>query len=76
MMYKVVCAFNDITDSNLLYKVGDVYPREGAHPTNERIAELLSDANMQHKPLIVKSDNEDEQPTPPKRKRGKRNENN
>ena len=76
MMYKVVCAFNDITDSNFLYKVGDVYPRTGTHPTDTRIAELLSDANMQHKPLIVKSDNEDEQPTPPKRKRGKRNENN
>jgi hypothetical protein len=76
MMYKVICAFNDRTDSNLLYKVGDVYPRAGTHPTDERIAELLSDANMQHKPLIVKSNSEDEQPTPPKRKRGKRNENN
>jgi len=76
MMYKVICAFNDITDSNLLYKVGDVYPRAGTHPTDERIAELLSDANMQRKPLIVESNIEDEQPTPPKRKRGKRNENN
>jgi hypothetical protein len=75
MKYVVINAFNDISDSNLLYKVGDVYPREGTHPTDERISELLSDANMQHKPLIVESGNE-EKPTPPKRKRGKKNENN
>lgn len=82
MEYRVICAFNDITDSNFLYKVGDVYPRQGTHPTDNRISELLSDANMQHKPLIsatdqniIKGDNREEQTTPPKRKRGKKNEN-
>lgn len=73
MQYRVISAFNDISDNNFLYKVGDVYPRAGTHPTDRRISELLSDANMQRKPLIAKS--EDEQPTPPKRKRGKKNEN-
>lgn len=81
MKYKVISAFNDITDSNFLYKVGDVYPKQGTHPTDTRIKELLSDANMQHKPLIVTVDDsvvdsdEKIKETPPKRKRGKKNEN-
>lgn len=44
----------DIPREFWLYKVGDVYPRDGANPPSEqRIAELASDTNKQGTPLIA-----------------------
>ena len=70
MKYRVICAFNDLLDSGRLYKLDSVYPREGYTPSEQRITELLGSDNKQGKPLIavvVESE--------PKKKRGKRNEN-
>lgn len=52
MTYKVIKFFTDLQDKNHAYNVGDVYPREGLAPTNERIAELSSSRNRQRTPLI------------------------
>lgn len=51
-MYTVIRYFEDLTDNNFPYNVGDTYPREGLAPTEERIKELASDYNKQHTPLI------------------------
>ena len=53
-MYKVIERFMDLQDDNYIYEVGDAYPREGADPTLERIAELASDKNRLGVPLIEK----------------------
>ena len=42
MKYKVVRDFLDKTDNNYLYKVGDVYPRDGVKVTKTRTKELLT----------------------------------
>ena len=52
MDYKVVVAFADLRDSNHIYNVGDIYPREGYKASIERCEELASSANLQGKPLI------------------------
>lgn len=51
-MCKVIKKFTDLQDSNYVYNVGDVYPREGYTPSEKRIAELASDKNRQGVPLI------------------------
>ena len=53
-MYKVIKSFIDLKDERYLYKVGDVYPRKGYEPTEERIEELSSDKNKQGVELIKK----------------------
>lgn len=52
MEYRVIKKFTDLQDGNHVYNVGDVYPREGYTPSEERIAELASDKNKQGVPLI------------------------
>lgn len=49
---QVIKKFTDLQDNNHVYNVGDVYPREGYTPSEERIAELASDKNKQGTPLI------------------------
>lgn len=59
-MYKVIKAFKDLTDvletkdgsEYYGYQIGDTYPRQGYTPSAERIAELASDKNKMHTPLI------------------------
>ena len=51
-MYKVLTEFADLQDGNHIYRVGDVYPREGYTPKDERIDELSTGKNLLHKPLI------------------------
>lgn len=51
-MCKVIKKFTDLQDGNHVYNVGDVYPREGYTPSEERITELASDKNKQGTPLI------------------------
>ena len=78
-MYRVISAFNDLLDSNHLYKVGDEYPREGCSATDARIKELASSENKQRKPLIeavdVESVTETTAAKPSRKRRGKKNEN-
>lgn len=77
-MYRVISAFNDLFDGGFLYRVGDEYPRAGYSTTDQRINELLSDKNKQHKPLIeaVDVDGKTEAARPARKKRGKKNEDN
>lgn len=52
-MYKVIKYFIDLQDKNHEYHEGDVFPREGLEVTEQRIAELASDKNRRHEPLIA-----------------------
>lgn len=70
--YRVISAFNDLLDNGFLYTSGSAYPREGAHPTEGRIAELASSKNKRGKPLIEEV--LIERAEPPKKKRGRKNE--
>ena len=58
MGYKVIHYFEDMQDRNHPYNEGDIFPRDGYSVSEERIKELLSDRNRQHKPLIVFAENE------------------
>lgn len=53
-MYRVICAFADITDNNHVYSVGDEFPRDGAVVSDARLKELSTTANRIGKPLIDK----------------------
>lgn len=66
-MYKVIKFFTDLQDNNFPYYEGDVYPRKGAEPTAERIAELSGKDNKQGAPLIKKVEK-----APDKKKTGKK----
>lgn len=52
-MYKVIKAFADLEDGRHKYSVGDVYPRTGIYPSEDRISFLSSDRNLLHKPVIA-----------------------
>lgn len=52
MSYTVVRHFTDLLDNNHKYVEGDVYPRKGYTPSEERIAELSSENNKQKTVLI------------------------
>lgn len=51
-MYRVICAFFDLTDNDFAYKSGDVFPRCGLIVSDERIKELSGRGNRLHRPLI------------------------
>ena len=53
-MYKVILRFADLQDSSHVYEVGDVYPREGVKPSEDRISELSGASNKIGAPLIKK----------------------
>jgi hypothetical protein len=50
--YKVIHSFKDLQDNEHIYKVGDIYPRQGVHADKERINELKTAKNKIGKPLI------------------------
>lgn len=57
MTYRVIEGFYDLQDQDgkgncHLYDKGDIYPREGTQPTEERIAELSGKDNKRSQPLI------------------------
>lgn len=52
-MYKVLRDFADAQDNNHRYYAGDVYPRSGYTPSNERLTYLSSANNPLHAPIIV-----------------------
>ena len=45
-MYRTIVYFEDLQDGSHPYNVGDVYPREGFTPSDERIKELATDKNI------------------------------
>ena len=52
MKYKVIKFFMDGQDHNYSYIPGNIYPREGLTPSDERIAELASKNNRLGEILI------------------------
>lgn len=58
--HEVIHRFKDLQDNNHIYKVGDIYPREGLEPTKKRIKELSTDKNKIGKVLIRKKEEEAE----------------
>ena len=67
-MYKVIKSFTDLQDNNYAYSGGDTFPHNGVEVSAERIAELASDKNRRHIPLI------EEIAEKPKRTRKKKDE--
>ena len=67
-MYKVIKKFRDMQDGLHAYSVGDTFPHNGVEVSAERIAELASDKNRRHIPLI------EEIAEKPKRTRKKKDE--
>lgn len=54
MAYKVIKEFADLQDKEHVYRKGDVFPRDGADASEERIEELASHSNKIGVPLIEK----------------------
>ena len=52
MKYRVLEYFTDMQDKNREYKAGNVYPRRGYTPANDRILELATDNNIRRHPVI------------------------
>lgn len=51
-MYKVVKKFRDVVDSDYIYEIDSIYPRDGYEPSDERIEELLAeDGDHRSEPL-------------------------
>lgn len=55
-MYKVIKFFTDKQDMGYEYNVGDEFPRKGKKVSNERLAELSGNNNLQGVPLIRKEE--------------------
>lgn len=53
MRYLVLKSFSDLQDNRRIYKAGDMFPRDGYNPSEERIAELASDKNKRGVALIM-----------------------
>lgn len=62
MIFKVIKAFKDLQDSNLIYNVGDVFPREGKEVSRERLNDLSTDNNLQKQPVIEGIEDVSERP--------------
>ena len=71
-MYKALVFFRDTQDNNHVYRVGDLYPREGYEPTKERLESLSSNNNKQGKPVIELTDEAPVVEEKPKRGRKKK----
>lgn len=54
MNYTVVRHFTDLLDGNYKYVEGDVYPRKGYTPSEQRIMEL-SGTNNKQKTVLIKA---------------------
>lgn len=59
--YEVVHRFKDLEDNDYIYKIGDIYPREGLEPTKKRIKELSTEKNKIGEVLIKKIKEEAEE---------------
>lgn len=58
-MYKVVNKFADSLDNDFVYKVGDVYPREGFEPSIFRLEQLSEFIHALGGPAIKKVEDGD-----------------
>lgn len=54
MTYTVIRHFTDLQDHGYKYAEGDIYPREGYTPSEERI-EMLSTPNNRQKTVLIKA---------------------
>lgn len=52
--YEVLISFTDSADKNKVYWTGDIYPRDGYKPSEDRIAYLSGDKNAFKAPVIGK----------------------
>lgn len=50
--YRVIHSFKDLQDNGYIYKVGDIYPRQGVIVSKERFEELKTNKNKISVPLI------------------------
>ena len=68
MAYRAVTTFTDLQDNNYKYQAGDLFPRKGFKVSDERLAELSTDKNRRHKPVIeeVLEEKTEEKPAPKK----------
>lgn len=71
-MYKVIKFFTDLQDCNYPYNAGDTFPRNGMDVTEQRLAELASENNLQKTPLIRYVEEVEEAPKKPSAKRAKK----
>ncbi|WP_426429071.1 Rho termination factor N-terminal domain-containing protein [Staphylococcus equorum] len=62
MIFKAIRAFKDLQDSNRIYNVGDVFPREGKEVSRERLTDLSTDNNLQKQPVIEGIEDVSERP--------------
>lgn len=69
MKYRVIHYFTDLRDNNHPYQVGDVFPRQGAVATENRLKELSGANNRRNKPLIEPVREYSEEDAPKKRGR-------
>lgn len=60
-MYKVVLEFIENNHGGHKYKVGDVYPKEGAEATKARLKELSSTKNKYKKVFIEEVEKKDKE---------------
>lgn len=76
-MYKVISDFYDLKDDRRsgnrppiyqYYRVGDIYPRDGILPSNERIEELSGTRNRLHRRLIEEIKEEEKEKEKEERK--------
>lgn len=61
-MFRVVVAFADMQDGGYIYRVGDVYPRDGLEVGPSRLEELSSTNNRIGAALIVEEGTEEDAP--------------
>ena len=47
MTYKAKITFRDLQDNEYVYQIGDVYPREGYEPSEERVVEVLEKGGIE-----------------------------
>lgn len=50
--YKVLADFADKEDGMRVYRIGDIYPREGLNPSPARLKELRGSENAIGAPII------------------------
>lgn len=71
-MYKAIADFVDLKDNNHKYHAGDVFPRKGYEPSEDRIAELLSNNNKRGTAVIAEVKPEIKESLADKPKKGRK----
>lgn len=70
-MYRAVEQFADLQDNNYIYSIGEIYPRKGHSPTEERLKELSGTENKVGKPVIEFFEDPVEEDRPKQKKQKK-----